>query len=168
MNTKNLLAIVAILITQSNSSNASVPETSDSHTSIPNTAMSHGARNIRDKFLDFIDFEKESKSGWLKYATAYDNARMDLVIKHSNEEYDLWKKSMEKSFKSEESNSDENLERSLDIMIKLHEKQSNEWRELCNNWHEIGTVMGKIEREQLEKSFKQQPEDDLTIEVISF
>lgn len=107
-------------------------------------AMEKSAEN----FTNFITMEHKHKLDWLDYKKAQLDTKIDLVKKHKNQFFELKKKYMSKMAKGE--NPQTYLDSKLNDMIKLHEEQNLEWKEMCEANHKKGADIAQSHKTELD------------------
>lgn len=100
------------------------------------TAEVEPKKVTEQELINFVELIKTQKNGWLKFSKEFHDAKFDLLIKQHNEIFDQKIKYLNK-FKNGGSLSTY-LDEIFKDMVALHEKQTEEWKNLCTKFQEKG------------------------------
>lgn len=108
----------------------------------------YGMEKTAEHFMNFMSMEHNHKQAWFDYKKANVDAKVELMKKHNTELFELKKKHLEAMAKG---NKDQAywMEK-LNDMIKLHEAQNNEWKEMCEAQYKKGADIGRTHKLELD------------------
>lgn len=105
-------------------------------------------KKAADNLILFIKMEQKHKQDWLDHKKVKSASKISMKKKHSDEWFDLKKKYAEQmghGIKPELFLVDK-----LNEMIKIHERQKDEWKELCDSNHKKSADIAQAHATELD------------------
>lgn len=116
-----------------------------------------------ENMLKFITMEQQHKQDWFDYKKSIMDEEITLMKSQMNAMFDLKKQHIQQAAKG--GNMETFMQDHLMNMVKLHEEQNKEWKEMCESQYKKGAEIGKAHATELTKFKKSiMPETELSKE----
>lgn len=106
-----------------------------------------GANKAAEEVIKFMQMEQAHKKAWIDYKKANFGAKMDLVLKHKDQWFELEEKFIKKLGEGDHAKTV--LGDQLSAMVQLHEKQNKEWADMCMSNMKKATEIAKKESAEI-------------------
>lgn len=115
---------------------------------LPYTIFAMDKRKASDQLIKFITMEQGHKQDWLDHKKMQYDAKIDMLEKHLNQMFDLKKKYIDELATGKDIQAF--FGEKLKTLVKMHEEQAGEWKELCESMHNKGQDIVQAHKKELE------------------
>lgn len=102
-----------------------------------------------DNMIQFIDMEQKHNQDWYNFKKEHFKEEMDLLGKHTKQMADIVVKYLNQLAQGQ--SYEAFLPEELKEMIKLHESQNAEWKNLSDSYNAKGMEIGQRHMQELDK-----------------